>query len=112
MKNAFLAGFILLIFSCTQKGKTPDSIIPPKKMEAVFWDIFRADELANQLKTSDSVKTALQHHAELYDQVFKLHNTSKEEFRKSFNYYQSRPDLLKPMLESLAKKSDKTVKQD
>ena len=81
-------------------------------MEAIFWDIFRADELAGQLKTIDSTKTYMQWHTELYDKVFKLHSVSKEEFQKSFNYYQSRPDLLKPMLESLAKKSDKTVKQD
>jgi hypothetical protein len=112
MKNIWILVCLSFLISCKSGKKTPENIFPPEKMEAVLWDIFRADELAAQLKTNDSTKTAIQWHTGLYDQVFKLHNVSKLDFKKSFDFYQSRPDLLKPMLESLAKKSDKLAKQD
>lgn|SRR5688572_21891949 len=107
---------ILVCFSfflaCSSGDNIPDSVLPPKKMEAIFWDMLRADELAGQYKLTDTTKSLLDRHTEIYSQVFRLHKISREEFDTSFRYYQSRPDLFKPILESLTKRSDIAVKKD
>jgi hypothetical protein len=110
MRILFVFSCSILFFACSSGNDVPGSVLPPKKMEAVFWDMFRADELAAQYKLTDTSKSLLQLHTELYDQVFSLHKISREEFNSSFRFYQSRPDLFKPMLESLTKRSDKALK--
>ena len=103
---------LTFLFSCSSGENIPDSILPPKKMEAIFWDVLRADELAGQFKLTDTARTSLQIHSELYDKIFSLHKISRDEFNKSFRFYQSRPDVFKPILENLSKRSDKAIKKD
>ena len=112
MRILLLLICFLSLFSCSSGENVPDSILPPEKIEAVLWDILRADELAGQLKLTDTSKPLLQLHTELYEKIFRLHKISREEFNKSVLFYQSRPDLFKPILDSLYKRSDKAVKKD
>jgi uncharacterized protein DUF4296 len=39
---------------------------------------------------------------ELYEQVFRIHNITKNEFQKSLDFYQARPDLLKIIFDSIS----------
>lgn len=112
MRAYFPFLMFLFFYSCSTTDPVPDNILPKEKMQVVLYDIFKADELANQLKNNDTIKPDLQWHTELYDQIFKLHKVSKEEFTTSFRFYQTRPDLMKPMLEALSKKSDQSVKSN
>jgi hypothetical protein len=112
MSKYILFFLLILVFACSSRESLPDNVLPKEKMQAVLYDIFKADELANQFKNNDSAKSAMLWHTELYDKVFKLHKVSKEDFSKSFKFYQARPDLMKPMLEALSKKSDQTVKSN
>ena len=112
MRIQVVLASLIFFFACSSGENIPDSVLPPKKMEAIFWDMLRADELAGQYKLTDTSRTSLQIHSELYDKIFSLHKISRDEFNKSFKFYQTRPDLFKPMLESLSKRSDKAVKKD
>ena len=112
MIKLFLSAAVIFLIACSGKNKTPDSILPPPKMEAVLWDILRADELATVYKVNDTLKSPLQWHTGMYDTIFKLHEVTKEEFHKSFLYYQGRPDLLKPVFEKLSKQSDESLNKD
>ena len=112
MRILVILASLIFFFACSSGENIPDSVLPPKKMEAIFWDMLRADELAGQYKLTDTSRTTLQIHSELYDKIFSLHKISRDEFNKSFKFYQTRPDLFKPMLESLSKRSDKAVKKD
>lgn len=71
-------------------------------MKAVMWDLLRADQyvLASALKDSASKKK--DESIKLYEEIFRLHHTSRGQFKKSFDYYSSRPDLFQPILDSLA----------
>ena len=94
---------LLLFFSCKQKTKVPDTILPVDKMEKVLTDMLRADEFYNQ-KQADSATLDSFSRTNLYKAVFTLHKTNKEEFRKSLNFYESHPDLLKTVLDSMHSK--------
>ena len=91
---------LCIFFSCTQKKKVPEDILPPDKMGRLVFDIMRADELLIQKKTDSIAKDSFSQ-SNLYKSVFKLHKTNKEEFRRSFVFYENHPDLMKIILDSM-----------
>lgn len=100
-----------LFFFCSCSGEVPKGVMPPQKMEAVWYDILRADEWTDFARLQDSTFLPFSKRASLYDSLFRLHQISKEDYRKSMAFYQSRPDLLKEILQSLRTKSDTALKQ-
>jgi len=97
---------LLLFFSCKQKTKVPDTILPVDKMEKILMDMMLADEFYSQ-KQIDSATIDSFSRTNLYKAVFTLHKTNKEEFRKSLSFYESHPDLLKIVFDSLHSKANK-----
>ena len=93
---------ILLVVGCSDKDKVPSGIIPRDEMEKILWDMVEADQYSSLYLWKDSarinVKTETQ---KLYQEVFQLHQISREEFRKSFQYYQEHPDLTRTVFDSL-----------
>ena len=98
---------LVLCFSSCSSDAVPDNVIAPKKMEAVLWDVILADEVADYYVQKDSSLKALDKHIELYQKLFAIHKITKEQFRNSLHYYEKRPDLLKPVFDSLQKRSEK-----
>lgn len=92
----------LLFFSfCTKKTKVPDDILPPAKMENLLLDLLRVDEFLNQKKSDTTIASDSFNRTNLYHSVFIFHKTSKKNFKKSFAFYESHPDLLKIILDSM-----------
>ena len=93
---------ILLVVGCSDKDNVPSGIIPRDEMEKILWDMVQADQYSSLYLWKDSarinVKTETQ---KLYQEVFQLHQISREEFRKSFQYYQEHPDLTRNVFDSL-----------
>ena len=97
---------LLLFFSCKQKTKVPDTILPVDKMEKILMDMMLADEFYSQ-KQIDSATIDSFSRTNIYKTVFTLHKTNKEQFRKSLSFYESHPDLLKTVLDSMHSKANK-----
>ena len=91
---------LILFFSCTQKTKIPEAILPPDKMEKLLMDMLRAEEFLNQIQP-DSLTLDSFNRIKLYQSVLTLHKTTKENFKKSFTFYEAHPDLLKTVLDSM-----------
>ena len=103
--------FSIGFFSCSGSS-VPKGVLPPDKMEAVLYDVIRVDELVDFRKmTGDSTYRLFENRTALYDTVFQLHTVKKDEFQKSLRFYQSRPDLVKEILEDLQKKVTDTAQQ-
>lgn len=102
MKNGIF--FLLLLTSmaaCSPDQRLPKGIIPQNKMRLIIWDLIRADEYINNF-VARSNKVNLQNERwVLYEQIFKIHQVSQEQFRKSLSFYQARPDLFKVIADSL-----------
>lgn len=91
---------VLSVNGC--KNSNPRGILSPETMQQVMWDMLRADELAMDQSARDTVRTNyLMHAVENYQQVFAVHNITKEEFYKSLRYYQERPDKNKELMDSI-----------
>jgi uncharacterized protein DUF4296 len=99
--GACLLLFILAV-GCASKDKVPSDIIPQDKMEKILWDMIQADQYAALYLAKDSARINVKMETlKLYQQVFTLHKVSRDEFRESFQYYLGRPDLTRPVFDSL-----------
>lgn len=103
--------FLFLLFLCSCSSEIPKDVLPPQKMEVVLYDVIRADEWVDFARLSDSTFNRFSKRTALYDSVFRLQGINKEDYRKSLNFYQSRPDLLKEIWQSLRTKSDTALKK-
>ena len=91
---------LLFFFSCTKKTQIPKNILPQEKMQKLLLDLLEADELIAK-KTMDSTSLDSFSRGVVYSAVFAQHKTSKGIFKKSFAYYESHPELLKIVLDSI-----------
>ena len=109
--NRFLPFIILsfVIIACSE-GKVPKNVLSQQKMEAVLWDVLLADQTAEYYIQKDSSINALEKHAGLYQQLFQIHKISKEDFKRSLQFYEGHPQLLKPVLDSLQKRSERSIR--
>ena len=102
--------FSILLLSCN-KTTIPKDVLPPEKMEKVLFDVIRADELVDFSMLTDTSYNKFSRRTALYDSIFQLHVITKDQFKKSYSYYQNRPDLLKVMFDTLYARTDTTGKK-
>ena len=96
----FLLFSFLFLFSC-KESSAPADVLKPEKMKAVMWDLMLAGETADYFVNADSSLRREDEHQQLYGQVLSIHKVTKPVFVKSLRWYQSRPDLFKPIVDSL-----------
>lgn len=97
----------LLLASCSTKPKVPKEILSPEKMEAITWDLIRADGILTHTVAADSTTSELDKRAQMYQQVLQLHGITKEAYKRSLRFYESRPDLLKLVFTAMSDRASK-----
>lgn len=107
--------FILLMMGLTvacDKDEKPKDLIPEAKMEQVVWDMVQADEFIQNyvLKDSNKVNVNAERY-KLYEKVLGVHNITKEQFKKSYEYYSSRPKESKVLFDSLSSKANRRIQE-
>lgn len=95
--------FLLAIFfsACVRNDKIPKGIIAQNEMRKLMWDLMRADAYIADFVMKDSTRNQKAESAILYEQVFTIHSTTPDIFKRSLAFYQTRPDLLKVITDSL-----------
>ena len=100
-----MIGRLLLIavvcLTACSKSKIPKDVLPPEKMQAVYWDYIKADVFANEFVRRDTSKKLELESAKLQAQVFQLHKISKEQFYRSYNFYLDHSGMMKNMLDTM-----------
>jgi hypothetical protein len=102
MKRGLVFVLIVNVFIACTSGDTkiPKDVLPVDKMKLIVWDLTQAGAYANYLKEKD---TSTKHLNTMYmAEVLKLHHISKEDFFKSFKFYQSDPSLNKVLFDSVS----------
>lgn len=82
--------------------KRPDTVIPPKKMEALLYDYHTAQALAMKLPTSERYKRDL-----MYNYVFDKHGVTQEQLDTSLVWYTRNPREFAKIYAKLSLKVDK-----
>ncbi len=111
LKGLVYVAVFIFILSCSEKNRVPDNVLTPKKFEAVFKDIIIADALNTERSFKDTAVKIPNENASYFLKVYEMHGVTKNQFMVSYNYYLSRPDLLKVFTDSvsaqLSRKSEK-----
>jgi len=101
MKFAPFIILVILLFGCIKDNKIPKDVIPQNQMRKIMWDLMRADAYVVDFVMKDSTCDKKAESASLYEKIFDIHSTTRETFKKSLAFYQSRPDLFKAISDSL-----------
>lgn len=105
-----LIGFLLIFFlSCSNKPNIPKDILPQKEMQSVLWDIIRADVMVNYTVSRDTSINRFEKNVELYQQIFKIHGITKNQFKQSIDYYRLHPALMQTVLDSVYSKASRAA---
>lgn len=93
--------------ACKEKGTGKEDILSEDKMQAVLWDMIRADHfLNNYMIVKDTSLKKKEASIKQYNQILQIHKISEETFKKSFAYYRSNPKVMWTMMDSLSKMQD------
>jgi hypothetical protein len=110
--NRFLLSLLLMIFITRCTPEVPADVLPPAKMQAVFWDLMRADEMSLHNTFFDSSWTSTEKNETVYQEIFAIHGISRERFKTSLTYYQSHPKLLKTIMDSIQAAGDRLQRME
>ena len=100
-----LAPLVLFAFiiSCSNRTGIPKDILPPDSMELVMRDVLMASQYSAQYLAKDSLKPdKWKANQQMLEDIFKIHHITKETFKQSLKFYESRPDLNKKIFDSLS----------
>lgn len=100
MRHIAIIILVLVLAACSSRP-VPKNILLPAQMQQVVLDLIKADEYINLYLTRDTAINIRQKRSALYQQVFALHHTTREEFYNSYQYYQQHPDKHKEFFDSL-----------
>lgn len=110
MRSLGVLFITIVIFSC--KSSVPKDVLPPKKMQAVLWDVMQADEMAEYYSVKDSTFRSMSKHADYYQNIFSIHQITRADFNKSLAYYENHPVVLKTILDSLKSFGERMQRAD
>ncbi|HEX2606914.1 MAG TPA: DUF4296 domain-containing protein [Flavisolibacter sp.] len=107
MIRTFCLLLLLALFACADEKKLPPKILGADSMQVVLYDMLEADEMVTYNVLKDSSYQSGATRIALYEKVFNKHKITKDQFQESLRYYESRPDFLKGIFDSLKARSDK-----
>lgn len=105
-KCIFIPVLVLLI-SCGNKDKIPPGILKPEKMQAVLWDVIKADAYTTEFIKNDTAKNAEVENIKLQQKIFAIHKITKADFYSSYDYYKTNTPLFKKMLDSMIAQAER-----
>jgi hypothetical protein len=102
MKGLLRAVLVFSLVACSESRKTPENVLKPEKFQKVLTDVLLADALSIERSYKDTSIKIQDVNAEYFLKVFEIHGTTKNEFMRSYNFYLSRPDLLRVISDSVS----------
>jgi hypothetical protein len=98
---------LALMSSCGNKEKLPAGILKPAKMQAVLWDVIKADVFTTDYIKKDTAKNSTAENLKLQQQIFSIHKISKADFYKSYDYYKSNTVVFKKVVDSMIAQAER-----
>ena len=101
MKIFILLMGLTLMSSCVNKDKAPAGVLKPEKMQAVLWDVIKAEVFTTDFIKKDSSKNATAENLKLQQQIFAIHKITKADFYTSYDYYKTNTVEFKKIIDSM-----------
>jgi hypothetical protein len=94
----YIIFIVVVLIGCNQQS----DVIPPTQMKQIMWDMITADEWLKLAAKKDSSVIYKKQQTSLYNKIFTINKTTKEAFYSSYQYYQTHPNEMKILLDSLS----------
>lgn len=106
-RSFFIVVISMYMIACSRGPKVPKGVLQPDKMEDVLWDMIQTGEfLSGFVLYRDTNINAVLESQRWYEKVYSFHQISKEDFKRSYNWYRDHPDMMKRILDSLSVRKD------
>jgi Domain of unknown function (DUF4296) len=104
-----IAGLIAVFFlaACGGGNGIPGNVLNPDKMQAVMWDMIKADVYAFEYIKRDSVKNDTAENLRLQKEIFAIHNTTRDAYYRSYDYYKKKPELMKTLMDTMSARANR-----
>jgi Domain of unknown function (DUF4296) len=99
--------FTFIILSCGSNDKVPKDVLEPQKMERVMTDILMAESFSESYLLLDTTKKRDEWFTGELNKVLAINQISQDQFRKSMDFYKSRPDIFKVIIDSINAKGQR-----
>jgi hypothetical protein len=76
-------------------------------MQAVMWDVIQLEAYSQLIVAPDTIKMTPKKNVLLQQKIFSLHGVSKEQYYKSYEYYNAHPEMMRIILDSITTKADR-----
>ena len=107
MRLLVFAILLFSFFACTKKGAVPEGILPPERMQLIFWDYVRADVYTRDYLRKDSALNDTAANLSLQNRIFRHYGISREKFYDSYDYYVAHPEMMTVMLDSMIRRQSR-----
>ena len=107
MKISILLIGLSLFSSCINKDKLPAGVLKPEKMQAVLWDVIKAEVFTTDFIKKDSSKNAAAENLKLQQQIFAIHKITKADFYTSYDYYKTNTVEFKKIIDSMVTQAER-----
>jgi hypothetical protein len=100
-----LFSFLIMFFLSCSPGKekadnsVPDEIIQPDTMVSILTEVHIAEAILREMKADNKHKEKMAQN--FYSEIFTNHGITREQFLKSIQYYQKKPEVYQEIYESV-----------
>lgn len=101
--------WMILVIMCGCHFGSNGKILSQDTMKVVLMDILKADAYNEFLSAKDTNYRHDTAYALLYVNVFEAHHISRKQFNDSYDYYMSRPEELKTLVDSMANEANREM---
>ena len=101
---------LVLCLSCGS-NRPPSNVLPQEKMEIIIWQLAQSDEYVNSLLSKDSSKKSSTERMRRYSEIFDLNHVTEEEFKRSYRFYMTHPEVGKVMFDSISARASRQKDQ-
>jgi hypothetical protein len=98
---------LALLSSCGNKEKLPAGILKPEKMQAVLWDVIKAEVYTSDFIKKDSSKNATTENLKLHQQIFAIHKITRADFYTSYDYYKTNTVEFRKIIDSMVTQAER-----
>jgi hypothetical protein len=92
---------LIFAFSCKGKDKVPEGVLEPAKMEKVMTDLLMSESFAESYLLIDTSKKRDEWFTGELNKVLAVQDVTQDQVRKSLDFYKTRPDLFKVIIDSI-----------
>lgn len=89
-----------------------NAIIAKDTMQVLLWEMFEADAYNETRMVADTNFKHDTAYAALYTDIFRTHHVTRAQFADSYDYYMSRPDVLRAMIDTMTERANRDMMKE